>query len=110
MNLSEDETIAWSTLPMHVFEATNALEEHNEGIVNELLSVRTVKIAALIREAKPGKVRASLRSRGTIDVASVARQFGGGGHMNAAGISFDVSIEEAERQLIDALRKCLASS
>ncbi len=110
MQLAENGRLAWSTLPLEVFAETGALEEHNEGIVNDILSVRTVRVAALIREAKPGKVRASLRSRAGFDVAAVARQFGGGGHKNAAGASFSGTIDEAEAQLVEALRKCLASS
>ena len=47
---------------------------------------------------------------GTVDVAAVARLFGGGGHKNAAGCTFEISLEEAERALVAALESCLASS
>ena len=102
--------IAWSTLPYELFDEIDATEQHSEGIVNELLSIKGVKIAAVLREGKPGKIRGSLRSIGYIDVAAAAREFGGGGHMNAAGVSFNGSLDEAEETLIDALQRCLASS
>ena len=36
---------------------------------------------------------ASLRSVGDVDVSTIAAQFGGGGHKNASGMSFDCHIE-----------------
>jgi phosphoesterase RecJ-like protein len=43
-------------------------------------------------------------------VAAVARQIGGGGHRNAAGITFHGTLAEAETAIIEALKACLASS
>ena len=102
--------LAWSTVPLELFKELGAEESYTEGIVNELLSVKGVVIAALLREGKPGKIRGSLRSVGAIDVAKVAQQFGGGGHFNAAGVSFDGTLEEAETQVVAALKRCLESS
>ncbi|PSR11504.1 MAG: DHH family phosphoesterase [Bacteroidetes bacterium] len=56
-----------------------------EGVVNFLLMMRGVKLAAFIHE-QPTIVKLSLRSKGDIDVQEMARQhFRGGGHKNAAG-------------------------
>lgn len=37
-----------------------------------------------------GRVKASLRGTGGVDVATIAEQYGGGGHPNSAGITFDL--------------------
>ena len=42
----------------------------------------------LIREASDGGVRVSLRSRGEVNVGSIAEALGGGGHHNAGGFAF----------------------
>jgi len=56
-----------------------------EGLVNYLLMIKNVKIAALITE-QPTIVKISLRSKGDISVQEIARDnFKGGGHKNAAG-------------------------
>lgn len=56
-----------------------------EGVVNFLLKLRNVKLAAFIHE-QPKIVKLSLRSKGDIDVQEMAkRHFRGGGHKNAAG-------------------------
>lgn len=110
MQLDSDDKLAWSVIHYRDFEQTGAKDEDTEGFVNELLSIETVQISALLREAKPGRTRCSLRSRGERDVAAVARVFGGGGHKNAAGCTFDCHPEEAVDLLIPEMRRCLASS
>jgi phosphoesterase RecJ-like protein len=110
LKLDSGDRLAWSVLHNGDFVATGAKDEDTEGFVNEMLSIETVQIAAILREAKPGRTRCSLRSRGEYDVAAVARVFGGGGHKNAAGCTFDCDPEEAAQLVVEEMRKCLASS
>lgn len=109
MELACNNRIAWSVVTNDIFEKTGAKDEDTEGFVNELLSITTVQMAALFREVKPGRVRCSLRSRGEYDVAAVAREFGGGGHRNAAGCTFDEPVDIAVSKLIKELLSCLES-
>lgn len=110
MDIEQHQKLCYSVLEHADFSSTGSTDEDTEGFVNELLSIRTVQIAALFREPKPGRIRVSLRSRGEYDVADVARQVGGGGHRNAAGCSFETSFEEALELVLPKLRACLASS
>ncbi len=56
-----------------------------EGIVNYLLKLKDIKIAAFITE-QPTIVKLSLRSKGNISVQEIAQKhFKGGGHKNASG-------------------------
>ncbi|MCO6487622.1 MAG: DHH family phosphoesterase [Phaeodactylibacter sp.] len=56
-----------------------------EGIVNFLLKIKNVKVAAFITE-QPTIVKISLRSKGDFSVQEIAkRHFKGGGHKNASG-------------------------
>jgi phosphoesterase RecJ-like protein len=56
-----------------------------EGIVNFLLKMRGIKLAAFIHE-QPTIVKLSLRSKGDVDVQEMTRKhFRGGGHKNASG-------------------------
>lgn len=56
-----------------------------EGIINHVLKIRDVKLAAFIT-AQPKIVKISLRSKGDISVQALARDhFNGGGHFNASG-------------------------
>ena len=109
MRLECGNRIAVGLLSKADFERAMATDEETEGFVNEMLSIDSVEIAAILREPKPGRIRCSLRSRAEHDVATVAREFGGGGHVNAAGCTLDMPLDEAEETLVRRLRACLAS-
>jgi phosphoesterase RecJ-like protein len=110
MGLAENNQIAWSSLSNEDFVKTGAKDDDTEGFVNEMLFISTVKIAFLLQEPKAGKVRVSLRSRGAYDIAEVAREFGGGGHRNAAGCVLELPIPEVVDLLVRRLKLCLESS
>lgn len=109
MRLRADGRLVFTSISREDFESSGALDEHSEGIVNDIGRVDTALIAALFREPKKGRIRVSVRSRGNIDVSAVCRNFGGGGHVNAAGCTFESTIEEAMSSLLPALEECLES-
>jgi phosphoesterase RecJ-like protein len=108
LRLSQGGRLAVTFLDRSDYEVTGALDEDTEGIASEIARIDLVEVAAVFREAKPGHVRVSVRSRGDIDVAEVCRQFKGGGHKNAAGCTIDASVEEAMERMVPALEACLA--
>ncbi|MBK6477643.1 MAG: DHH family phosphoesterase [Saprospiraceae bacterium] len=66
-----------------------------EGIVNYLLTLKDVMIAALITDQN-GIIKFSFRSKGDISVQSMSREhFNGGGHKNASGGYQHTSLKEA---------------
>ena len=82
--------------------ANNAEWLRSLKYIDFLRDVDTCRVCALLRDTKDGS-KASLRCEDGYDVAAVAARFGGGGHKNAAGCSFDVPAEEAEAVLRKAL-------
>ncbi len=62
----------------------NGSEADIEGFVNHTLTVEGVRIGLLFFEFEKG-FKVSYRSRGNIPVNKLAAEFGGGGHINAAG-------------------------
>jgi len=82
----------------------NAKEEDCEGLVNYALSIYDVQVAILLRELPDKRVRVSLRSKGEINVASVAEHFGGGGHECASGFSVDGSLQDALSRILPLFR------
>jgi len=66
-----------------------------EGLVNYILMIKGMKVAAFIREMPHGEIRLSLRSKGEISVQDLARKhFKGGGHKNASGGSSTESLAD----------------
>ncbi|OPZ85063.1 MAG: Bifunctional oligoribonuclease and PAP phosphatase NrnA [bacterium ADurb.Bin429] len=103
---SADDRIAWAVLRNEDFLSVNATPEDTEGIIDAVRAVRGVEVAALFSE-KRGTIRVSLRSRGHVDVAALARQFDGGGHVKAAGLTFDGTMENAICAVIGAIGAAL---
>jgi len=81
-----------------------------EGIVDALVYTEGVEVAALLVEKEPGRVKASLRSRGKVDVARLAGDLApsGGGHAKAAGALRDDTLEGTRQALSDLLAARLA--
>lgn len=89
------------------FDALGAAPEDLEGIVDALLHQRGVEVACLFIERAPGRVKLSLRSRKTVDVAAIAGQLGpgGGGHARAAGVLLREDFEAAWPRVTTALER-----
>ncbi len=67
------------------FEKFDIQRGDTEGVVNFILKLKKVKIAAFIKE-QPTIIKLSLRSKGDFSVQQVAtKYFKGGGHKNASG-------------------------
>ncbi|HVF47538.1 MAG TPA: bifunctional oligoribonuclease/PAP phosphatase NrnA [Pyrinomonadaceae bacterium] len=88
-------------------ELAGAVDGDNNGFVNIPLAARDVVAAVYMREVAPNKYRASLRSKGAINVAKVAEKFGGGGHRNAAGLGIEGDWDEKEAEIIAALQEAV---
>ncbi len=96
--------VAWMRQTLEMQEQTKASEEDADGFVNYPLAVGEVEASALFKECSPGVYRTSLRSKGDVNVAKIAEQFGGGGHRNAAGCTLQGSWDEVEQKLVPLLQ------
>jgi bifunctional oligoribonuclease and PAP phosphatase NrnA len=83
--------------------------EDTEGLINLPLTVKEIRASVFFKEMGPGDYRVSLRSKGSIDVAAVARGFGGGGHKNAAGCSVRGDYPSARATILEALTPAIAA-
>lgn len=62
-----------------------------EGIVSQLRMTKGVEVAIFLHELSPQKFKVSLRSKGKVDVSEIAKFYGGGGHVRAAGVTMEGS-------------------
>lgn len=85
------------------YEDFNIQRGDTEGIVNHLLTIKDVKIAAFIHN-QPTVVKLSLRSKDDFDVQEICRKhFNGGGHKNAAGAYSHDSLKATIQKFKDLL-------
>jgi phosphoesterase RecJ-like protein len=104
-NLNTEGHVGWTWVSQEQMERCGAREEDCEGLVNYVLSIGEVEVAAFFRELPEKRFRVSLRSKGTLDVARVAERFGGGGHECASGCSIDGPLGNAVQQILQILRR-----
>jgi phosphoesterase RecJ-like protein len=89
------------------FEQTGAAYSDTENLINECHRIDSVEASALFIELKDGRIRCSLRSRGTLDVSLIATKFGGGGHTMAAGTFLPGPLENAKQLILEEVSKSL---
>jgi phosphoesterase RecJ-like protein len=90
------------------FEATGALLSDTEDVINLTLAIAGTEVAVILVEQPSGSFKISFRSRTPhVDCSELAKSFGGGGHKAAAGASIDAPFPEAQRKVLDAVRRAM---
>jgi bifunctional oligoribonuclease and PAP phosphatase NrnA len=102
----DDGAVTVAHLTKRDYEETGALETDSEGVVDHMRAVEGTAMAVLVRELladdREGMRKVSLRATdGRVDVSRIARDFGGGGHTQAAGFTTRVPY----RELVERLRE-----
>ncbi|QDH22899.1 DHH family phosphoesterase [Saccharibacillus brassicae] len=107
LEMSGDGRVAWvHVTPEHMLQ-TGASNEDLEGIVNYPRNIQGVEVGVLFKVITDNAVKASMRSAGKVDVAAIAAEFGGGGHVRAAGCRMEGSLQEVTRKVIERIQQSL---
>ena len=106
LELFNNGEIAAVTLLLSDLKEFNASGSDCENIVDFAREIEETKIAVFFREIKSG-VKMSFRSKGDIDVCSIAASFGGGGHKNASGCCTKGKIDEVRKTVIGMLEELI---
>ncbi len=105
--VEHDPGLAWVTVPKGLLKQYGLQPDDLEGIVDFPRSVEGVRAALMFRSLANGRIKVSFRSVGDVDVGKLAEGFGGGGHKNAAGASFDGELAEVQKITLAAVRELL---
>ena len=74
--------------------------DDTEGLINLPLTVREIQAAVFFKEIDKHEYRVSMRSKGDIDLCTVAKKFGGGGHKNASGCTVNGPYTEVRARVV----------
>lgn len=88
MVLLYDGKIVYSNIYLKDLEETGTNVFDTEGFSHYIMSMASVQIGIIFTQSPRG-VKISFRSKGEIYANELAKEFGGGGHMNAAGAWVD---------------------
>ncbi|HVL67347.1 MAG TPA: bifunctional oligoribonuclease/PAP phosphatase NrnA [Vicinamibacterales bacterium] len=108
MELVDEGRLAVLYLDDQMLLATGSTHNDTEGLINLPLTAREIQAVVFFKAADAGTVRVSMRSKYDVDVRSVASQFGGGGHKNAAGFTVEGRLEDVRPAIIDKLVRAIA--
>lgn len=76
-----------SSVTKNEMEFFGAKPSDLEGIVSQLRQTAGVEVAIFLYELENQVFKVSMRSKGLVDVSQIAKYFGGGGHVRAAGLT-----------------------
>jgi phosphoesterase RecJ-like protein len=108
MQVVEQGRVAYTEIHRNDYEATGAVPQDSEDLVNYTRSLAGVEVGLLFMEQPAGGVKVSFRARNNVDVAKVAGRFGGGGHRLASGATLHTSLEDARRRVLEAVHEALS--
>ncbi|HSV55871.1 MAG TPA: bifunctional oligoribonuclease/PAP phosphatase NrnA [Magnetospirillaceae bacterium] len=107
LELLADNRIAVQIMKIAHMDESGALYEESEDLINIPLRSESVQVSVFFKENRTGVLRCSLRSKGNVNVAHIAQNFGGGGHRTAAGFMCTLPLEQARVSVIDRLKVAL---
>lgn len=84
LTITETGNVSYMTIKLETIEKMGGKLEEIDGFVKYTMQVKGVKVGLLFYEIGDG-IKISFRSKGDIPVNKLAGEFGGGGHLNAAG-------------------------
>lgn len=99
--------LTWISISKAIMTESEATSEDLEGLIEYARSIEGTELAILFRETNEGGTKISFRSNGEVDVNELARQFGGGGHVKAAGALVAGTLADACPRILEASRVAL---
>ncbi len=110
LEVDEEAGVAWMTVPADQFDALGAIPDDLEGMVDYPRSVEGVEVGLLFRQIPRKGVKVSFRSNGAVNVNALARRFGGGGHVRAAGALIEGQMDQVRKDVTHATREAVELS
>ncbi len=99
--------ITWISIPREVTHGMGATADDLDGVAEYARNIEGTEVALMFRETLDGATKISFRSNGEVDVNAIAREFGGGGHVKAAGALVGGPMEATRPRVLEATRKAV---
>ena len=99
----EDGKVAFTYITKEDEEKVNAESGDHEGIVETGRDIEGVEVSVFIRETDKG-CKVSMRSNEYVNVSDACLLLGGGGHIHAAGVTMQCTIEQAKEKILRQIK------
>jgi phosphoesterase RecJ-like protein len=108
--IQREDRLLWTSLSLEDRKIADYPGRDDADLVNVLTRVRDTDVCVVFVEQTDGSIKVSWRAQPGFDVASIATQFGGGGHKPAAGADIKGDLERVQEEVLQATRKLLGQS
>ncbi len=110
LHVEDGGEIAWIRISLDDLISIGARKDEMEDLVNYPRSIKGVRVALIFKEVGALRYRVSLRAKQGVDVFSVAKSFGGGGHMSASGCAVSGSFEEVKTAVLKEAKRAIEAA
>ena len=110
MQVDRDGRLAWAKVTRRMLKEAGAVMAEAEGIIDTLNSIAGLDLAIIFKEIGDRMTKISVRSRGRVDAAAFCAEFGGGGHLRAAGAEIGKPMSEAIHVVLAAAEEAIADA
>ncbi len=107
MQIDSSGRIAIVYLDHEMARAAGGTYEDTEGLINLPLTVKEILAVVFFKQVEGDEYRVSMRSKGDIDIGTIAKGHGGGGHRNAAGCTVNGPIDSLQKMFIEKIEKAI---
>jgi bifunctional oligoribonuclease and PAP phosphatase NrnA len=107
MQIDQSGRIAIVYLDHEMARAAGGTYEDTEGLINLPLTVKEIQAVLFFKQDEGDQYRVSMRSKGLIDIGAVAKEFGGGGHKNAAGCTVAGPVDALQKQFVEKVERAI---
>jgi len=110
IEISKNGKMSLMMLTQEMLNITGTEKEDVSELINYAEHIEDVKIAALIKESDKKSTKSecyhvSLRSNGSVDVSAIAYNYGGGGHVTAAGFTTFMPFGQLKKEMFSLAEK-----
>src|SRR5207247_4741230 len=107
MQIDATGRIAIVYLDHEMARAAGGTYQDTEGLINLPLTVKEIQAVVFLQQIEEEQYSVSVRSKAEIDVGAVAKEFGGGGHKNAAGCTVTGAIDTLQKVFIEKMEQAI---
>jgi phosphoesterase RecJ-like protein len=103
MQVDPSGRVAVLAIDPEIARAAGAAYDDTDGLINQPLTVREIQAVVFFKKMDGNEYRVSMRSKGGVDIGAVAKEYGGGGHKNAAGCSVTGPLDQVRGQFMNKI-------
>jgi phosphoesterase RecJ-like protein len=108
LRFSAEDRVASFALSAETVRRLGTIPDDTEGLIDTLREIEGVVVAAFFEELEGGMIRISLRSKDPlVNVCTVCAEYGGGGHMMAAGARIPGELAAVQENVLASIARHL---